>query len=347
MINTTCDENLDFSFKNSLLFYTVLKMLIQCQISENKLIVLQNQITSPKLKDFNDFKEFKKFLLLSEDVVKFSVAKRPDYETFVNTINEENLQQWKEFCDLSIDLILIKDLILAESKAYINDQIRNSNNEISDKLSMKYDLSNLQIPYGLRVAASLFSYTILDDARDKTFLLSRTNKKIDVINSKVVSLRDKYHITANNVYSLIIGESVNQSIKSDAGSSYESRFHESILPIVDSVDGHSHDTNIPSVEYDFTFKINKIKVGASVKRTLRERYKQNFEEISSLTVDYMVLVTLGTDLNEDKLNNILQREKIYVIVSQEIYESKEFLRKSPRVIGSNNISKELFKSIFK
>lgn len=93
--------------------------------------------------------------------------------------------------------------------------------------------------------------------------------------------------------------------------------------------------------------MNNIKVGASVKRTLRERYKQNFEDLSNLDVDYMILVTLGTDLNEDKLKNILQRDKIFIIVAKEVYESKVFLKNSNRVISSEKIDKETFIKCFR
>lgn len=134
---------------------------------------------------------------------------------------------------------------------------------------------------------------------------------------------------------------------SDAGQSYESRVEEKLLPIVDKLNGHSHDSKISSVEYDFTFELNDVKCGISAKRTLRERYKQNFEDVDFLTVDAMFLITLGIDLNEDKLNNILQKNGQYVIVADEVYEAKEYLKNNPRVLSSKNITKESIKNILK
>lgn len=64
------------------------------------------------------------------------------------------------------------------------------------------------------------------------------------------------------------------------------------------------------LEYDFTFYIDDRKYGVSAKRTLKERYKQNFEDVDFLTVDAMFLITLGIDLNEDKLNNIPAQGKL-------------------------------------
>ena len=54
----------------------------------------------------------------------------------------------------------------------------------------------------------------------------------------------------------------------------------------------------------------------------------------------MFLITLGIDLNEDKLNNILQKKGIYVIVAQEVYESKEYLKNNSRVISSEKLDRE-------
>lgn len=336
----------EFSFRNSLLFYTILKMLVQCKLSDNKLLRFQEIVTSQSLKDVSDFLKIKKFLLSLNDVVGFEQATRGNYETLINTLNSKNVDCWKCCIDLSCDLLLIKDLILQESKAYINNQIKKNVNNITDKLSMQYDISNIEIPYGLRVACSLMSYTVTDANRDKEFILSNTNETVNNLHDKIVQLKEKYKITANNVYSLIVGESVNQSIVSDAGSSYESRFNEMILPVVDDVSGHAHDSKIPSVEYDFILTKGNNKIGVSAKRTLRERYKQNFEDVDQLDVDFMLLVTLGTDLNEDKMNNILQRDKIYIIVASEIYESKEYLKNNSRVLSSKEVTKEKFDSLF-
>jgi hypothetical protein len=299
------------------------------------------------MKEMKNATKLKKFLLSLTDIVDLNQATRENYETLIGTLTEKNLSCWMCCIDISVDLLLIKDLILQESKAYINNQIKKDVNEISDRLSMQYDISNIEIPYGLRVACSLMSYTVTDVNRDTAFILNNTSETISNLHNKIVELRNEYKITANNVYSLIVGESVNQSIKSDAGSSYESRFHEMIVPFVDEVQGHCHDSKIPSVEYDFVLLKNGLKIGVSAKRTLRERYKQNFEDIDQLDVDYMMLVTLGTDLNEDKMNYILQRDKIYILVASENYEAKDYFKKEPRVISSKEISEEKINSLFK
>ena len=101
------------------------------------------------------------------------------------------------------------------------------------------------------------------------------------------------------------------------------------------------------MEYDFTFKLNGKKAGVSAKRTLRERYKQNHEDIDVLDVDYVFLFTLGTDLNKDKLENILQKNGIYVVVANEIYNERDYLKNNDRVISSNELSREKLKKFMK
>ena len=59
----------------------------------------------------------------------------------------------------------------------------------------------------------------------------------------------------------------------------------------------------------------------------------------------MFLVILGTDLNADKVRNIMQKEGIYIIVSQEEYEVREYLNSNERVISSENLEKAFKKII--
>ena len=138
-----------------------------------------------------------------------------------------------------------------------------------------------------------------------------------------------------------------QSIKSNAGSDYEGRVFAVLNGNVSKLNDHLHDSKISAMEYDYTFEINNKKVGVSAKRTLRERYKQNHEDTSVLDVDYVFLITLGTDLNRDKLNSILEKKGLYVIVASEIYESRDYLKNNERVFSSNDISKVFFEKIIK
>ncbi|HHX69600.1 MAG TPA: hypothetical protein GX708_16330 [Gallicola sp.] len=338
---TTSDKiNIDeFTYNNNLQFYTMLKLLLKCGLSDNQLVVFQDILE--RNKDINDSEKLASILLQDNAVISDKILKYEDFCYLINTMENCDLKMWISLMDISIELMFVKGLILEESKVYAKNQYRDVIRNIEDKLSLEYDISGLNLPYGQRVISSLLVYTLTNKDREDEFLLETSGKTIKVFNDKIKFIIHNYNINCNNMFSLIMAESMNQSITSDAGQSYESRVNEKINPLVDKMDGHSHDSNISSVEYDFTFEINNKKCGISAKRTLRERYKQNFEDVELLDVDYMFLITLGIDLNEDKLNNILQKHGIYIIVSNEVYESKSYLKNNYRVISSKDVSKKL------
>lgn len=327
-------------YRNNLLFYTILKDLLKCQLSEKKLMILQESIEQNNNLSCKKMKQ-----LLSNDIVKESTKAYDDLMILLNLANDGNYNMWKELLLVSIELLLTKDLILEESKSYARVKYKEKIEKIKDKLSLEYDMSNLEYPYGQRVISSLLVFALTNIDRETEFILETSKNAIKVLNNNLKNIVQKYSININNMFMIIIDESINQSIKSDAGQSYENRVHSLLLNISDKVENHSHDDMISSVEYDFIFYIDGKKYGVSAKRTLRERYKQNFEDVDFLTVDAMFLITLGIDLNEDKLNNILQKNGQFVIVADEIYETKDYLKNNPRVLSSKNITKTVIKSL--
>lgn len=329
-------------YRNNLLFYTILKDLLKCQLSEKKLMILQESIEQNNNLSCKKMKQ-----LLSNDIVKESTRAYDDLMILLNLANNGNYNMWKELLLVSIELLLTKDLILEESKSYARVKYKEKIEKIKDKLSLEYDMSNLEYPYGQRVISSLLVFALTNIDRETEFILETSKNAIKVLNNNLKNIVQKYSININNMFMIIIDESINQSIKSDAGQSYENRVHSLLLNISDKVENHSHDDMISSVEYDFIFYIDGKKYGVSAKRTLRERYKQNFEDVDFLTVDAMFLITLGIDLNEDKLNNILQKNGQFVIVADEIYETKDYLKNNPRVLSSKNITKDVIKNLIK
>jgi len=338
------------TYDNNLLFYTILKTLVQCKLNEQKMIALQSLIHK-SFQSFNgDADKMKEFLLSSERIVKPEVAIRGYYDNLVNLIDLDKTEMWLQMVDAGIDLLLFKDLILQESKAYTLARQQEAEKEIKDHLSVEYDASNLSQPYGQRVLSSLLVFALTDPKRRSEFLLESSNRRVKQIYLKIIKLANNYSINCNNMLILVVDESVNQSIKSKAGASYEDRVEYMIKPYVENWKGHSHDENIRAMEYDFTFSLNGKKAGISAKRTLRERYKQNHEDVESLSVDYVFVFTLGTDLNEDKLDSLLQKGGTYVVVSREAYDSKKYLRDNSNVISSEtlvNSCKETLSSIIK
>lgn len=328
-------------YDNNLLFYTILKNLIKCHLSENKMLLLEQLI-----KENNELNYAKLIEFLSKNVVNENIKAYDDYTTLLNLCNEENTTMWKDLICLSIELLLSKNLILEEAKSYAKIQYNDGLATHKDKLSFGYDMVNLEYPYGQRVISALLVYALTNIERDTEFILETSGKSIKQLNNMIRDITNKYNINANNIFMIIMDESINQSIISTAGSSYESRVNSVLLNISDNVHTHAHDKFINSVEYDYTFEIDGKVYGVSAKRTLRERYKQNFEDVNQLSVDAMFLVTLGIDLNEEKLNNIMQRHGYYVVVSQELYDSNQYFKKNGRVISSKNFNRENLKKLF-
>jgi len=328
-------------YDNNLLFYTILKNLIKCHLSENKMLLLEQLI-----KENNELNYAKLIEFLSKNVVNENVKAYDDYTTLLNLCNEDNITMWKDLVCLSIELLLSKNLILEEAKSYAKIQYNDGLATHKDKLSFGYDMVNLEYPYGQRVISALLVYALTNIERETEFILETSGKSIKQLNNMIRDITNKYNINANNIFMIIMDESINQSIISTAGSSYESRVNSVLLNISDNVHTHAHDKFINSVEYDYTFEIDGKIYGVSAKRTLRERYKQNFEDVNQLSVDAMFLVTLGIDLNEEKLNNIMQRHGYYVVVSQELYDSNQYFKKNGRVISSKNFNRENLKKLF-
>ena len=336
----------DITYEWNLYFYTILKGIVQVGLNDNKLITLQNEILKNKDNYINNFVDFQNYLI-GTGIIKEEQNKYDNFINLINLLDEERYDAWVSMIDVAIDLILFKDLILQESKAYVLDKTRKTDKEIEDKLSLEYDMSNLSLPYGQKVISSLLVGALTSLERKSEFVLSQSNKNVKIINDKLCYLVKNYNINCNNMLLLIVDESVSQSIKSTAGSSYEDRVRLMLNGNVDELSTHSHDTNISAMEYDFTFKLNNKKVGVSAKRTLRERYKQNHEDIDILDVDYVFLITLGTDLNKEKLDYVLEKNGIYVVVADEIYQANDYMNKNNRVLSSKDLTREKLERIIK
>lgn len=335
---------------NNLNFYKVLKQLLKCKFSDKQLIYFKEMLISSDKKTIDIF-SYKNLFLENKEICTPSIARYSDFSLLINLIDILGDEKWVNFIVVGLDLLSIKELILVEAKQYTKNYYEKSILEIKDKLSIKYDVLSLDIPYGKRVLSKLLAFFICDSSEfvnsTQDIMLSKifNRKEIKELKDKFNELKLKYKISIEGIYSLIISESVNQSILSEAGSSYENRVSQTLLNVAEKLEGHSHDKNINSHEYDFKFTIEDKEIGVSAKKTLRERYKQNFEDVSLLEVDYMCLITLGIDLNEAKLNNILAKEKYFIIVSDEIFQNTKYLKENSRVLSSKNLTKENIKKL--
>jgi len=320
------------TYSNNLDFYTLSKLLLQSKSTDKQLIILQKTVS-----------ECKKMDELAEYIMQAGFTKL-DY--ILAAFSHLDGVKLAAYIDTAIDLLLIKDLVLKEAKVYAAQEFKKEIREISDLLSIEYDVSGTHLPYGQRVISALMVYALTNTNRDSSFVISASEDRTKEFAVKCKNLADKFSLNLNSMFQIIMDESVNQSIKADAGVGYESRVSQALMPIVGDLLGHAHDSKIQAVEYDNRFTYNGKKCGISAKRTLRERYKQNLEHTDLLDVDYMFVITLGLDLNETTMNNILSKNGNYIIVSKEQYELKAFLQNNDKIIPSDKI-KQYFDKIIK
>ena len=147
-------------YRNNLLFYTILKNLIKCHLSENKMITLEQMIKENNKLDYSQLIDF-----LSKNVVSANVKAYEDYTTLLNLCNSDNIEMWEDLTILSIELLLSKNLIIEEAKAYAKIQYDDGLATHKDKLSFGYDMVNLEYPYGQRVISALLVYTLTNIER--------------------------------------------------------------------------------------------------------------------------------------------------------------------------------------
>ncbi len=249
---------------------------------------------------------------------------------------------------LAWQLLTFKEWVIKRTKQYLREyRLPNIYPTIKDKLSLVYDDLSLTAPHSYRTVATLISSNgkrqVLDSdefwqkiSQEKEEIFSNNNLKERLISERIHGLP---------LISLIIDESINQSIKSQAGIHYHERVKETFNKLSDCqlLTEKKQDINNKGIEYDFIYSYGDKKIGISAKRTTRERWKQNWANCAELEVDIMFLITLGTDLNEAKAETVLKYQGWHIIVAKEIWEEKEFLRNNKKVFSSEKVRNNFLK----
>jgi hypothetical protein len=121
----------------------------------------------------------------------------------------------------SIKVFFIKSLLAKEVKTktlFDSTVLKNI-----DSLSLKYDIFSRSKPYQTRVNSVLISLEFFNNLNKNKY--ENNNKSIiyfDKLKEEFVTLTKK-GLEVNSIFLLILNESINQGITSDAGSNYESR----------------------------------------------------------------------------------------------------------------------------
>lgn len=327
-------EKLDINLK----FYFFLKYIIKAEFRDNQVLhFLEN---AGLFNGFSQLVSFKASVLESISIKTKSGQKQRLLlkDIFAEIDDDLSLDTFL----FSLRLYLIKDLLLEEAK------IRRANDieklKQLNPLSLEYDKITVFNPYTARVTGALLSLAFFENL--KTGFLARSSD--DFIQNLVRNAQNLIHkgIEPNQIFMLVLNESLNQSITSNSGSDYENRIKSVLLNLGVSENSirKMHDKADSSTEFDFFFELEGKTFGISAKRTLRERYKQFIKTAQMSDIDVMMEITLGTDLSEEKAKAIVQHGVI-LFVADEIYQSQTYLHNMPEVYSCCDLSLDLFKEL--
>jgi len=320
----------------NLIFYNFLKKITQFRLTDNQInnllvIYFSNKKTS---------KDNLKYLF--SDYIKNNIKR--NNIVLLNLIDEIDNKNIEIFI-LSLKLNLIKDLIVKEAK--LTQTIKIQELEGLNQLSLKYDKISTQIAYINRVSGALLSLLFFEKIEKEEVNFISDSTKIFLKNIvKEYKLLKKKGLEANQIFNLLLSESINQSIISSAGVDYEDRIKAILISIgiPEKEITKTHDKDDKSTEFDFFFDYEGRTYGIGAKRTLRERYKQYIKTGHMSKIDVMIEITLGTDLREAAAKAIRSHE-VYLFVADEVYNSNKFLQNIEGIYPASKLSIKLLKQL--
>lgn len=324
-------------FDINLVFYNFLKKITQAKFTDNQINeILAIYYSNTKL-DTETLKEL--FYAYIEENIK-----RADLSSISNAIADINEDTIEVFV-FALKLNLIKDLLLQEAK--ITQTIKAQELEGLNQLSLAYDKVSTQVAYATRISGALLSLLFFQklEEGDNNFIADSTKTFLDSLIKSYSSLSEQ-GVEPNQIFMLLFSESINQSITSSAGASYEDRIKNILIGMgIPNEDiGKVHDENDTSTEFDFFFKHNGRNYGIGAKRTLRERYKQFIKTAHMSKLDVMIEITLGTDLREN-IAKAIREHGVYLFVADEVYKAKKYLQEIEGIFPASELSKDLLEKL--
>ncbi len=318
-------------------FYSCLKILNSNDGLTPKQLLQTFDIIS-NAKDYYSF--INSFNTIILDKIK-SVQKKIILNKLLKEINSEDSYKVFVFANY---ILKFKPLLMEYSKLIEVDSLFDD----SFLLSLERDNETKFIPYAFRVNGALISLIFFDfiDKREKDNF--PTSKYQETFIDKLFDLYKELNrlgLESSIIFTIILQESISQSIKSTAGSTLEDYvitilYNENIKEIDKKIDSKNKE-----IEYDHFFILNKKKYGISTKRTLRERYKQ-FKKVKTAEADIFIHITSGLDLNEQKAKTITGTSfGCYLFVFPEIYEKTDYMIKNKRIFSTRDLKIEVLKEL--
>jgi len=271
-----------------------------------------------------------------------NIKRRDSLKLLIDKLTDATQYQLFNFC---LKLLVIKPYLL--EKAKLIESAKTQSLAQLAPLTLAYDTVSKHGAYYVRVNAALLALLMFERLDNGDEFLSHD------VEAFIDNLRAEYHflktqgLNANQMFMLMFSESVNQSITTSGGSSYEARIMQMLVQIgidPDTIQEQLHDEVDSSTEFDMFFHIDEKSYGISAKRTLRERYKQFIKTAQMSPVDVMISITLGLDLTESKAKS-MRNYGVYVFVADEIYQSRPYLQEMDGIYSSRDLTLETLKSL--
>lgn len=324
-------------FEINLVFYNFLKKITQAKFTDNQI----NDILAIYLSNISLDTEILKELFYTYIEDNINRADLSQISSSIADITEQTI----ELFIFALKLHLIKDLLLQESK--ITQTIKAQELEGLNQLSIAYDKVSTQVAYSTRISGALLSLMFFQKLEngENNFISESTKTFLETLVKSYRSLSEQ-GVEPNQIFMLLFSESINQSITSSAGVSYEDRIKNILIAMGLSNEDIQkvHDENDTSTEFDFFFKYKGKNYGIGAKRTLRERYKQFIKTSHMSKLDVMIEITLGIDLREN-IARTIRKHGVYLFVADEIYSSKPFLSKIDGIYPASELSLKLLEKL--
>ncbi len=326
----------DNIFNLNLKFYFLLKYLLKTDLTEKQSLSLIELIN---LNKNNELLDFIKSLQIFCDKLKGAKKK----ENLINVISEISSSLDINLLSFCLKLFLIKNALLAEAK--LRELIDVNKLEMLDPLSLEYDNISVKRPYSTRVNGALIALLFFSELEtgELNFISENAESLIKTLSDEAVLLKNA-GLKTNQIFMLMLSESINQSIISDSGTNYEDRILSVLKNIGINEIKKTHDKSDSSTEFDFYFELNKKTIGIGAKRTLRERYKQFIKTVHMTKIDLMIEITLGLDLSEEKAKAIIDHG-VVIFVSDEVYKSRIYLQKLDNVYSVKELNIKTLKNL--
>jgi len=327
-------------FDINLKFYFFLKHLVKSKLTSSQISKTLEICNNPRVSNWQDTVN-----RLERLIETFTgQRKKDDYSIVIEQIqNDEDLYLFI----FSLNLYAIKDVLLAESK--LKETILGKRLANLHPLSLEYDKLSLLTPYSRRVNGALLALVFFEKLENgiSDFMSSDVESYLQSLSDDSIALRRK-GIEPNQIFTLILSESINQAIISDSGSNYEDRILSVLIDYI-GINPASiskiHDNKDASTEYDFFFKLEDNRTyGIGAKKTLRERYKQFIKTALTSDIDVMMTITIGLDLTPNKAETI-RSHGVYIFVADEVYDSRQDLISQNGIFPVGELTKETLLSL--